>query len=71
MNVKHTALSQWPIPEISMEAQKPITEKVDEIIAQKKKNSSANTIHLEKQIDQMVYELYALSENEIEIIESV
>ncbi len=44
---------------------------VDEILEAKKQNPKADTSELENQIDQMVYKLYCLSDEEIAIIEGV
>ncbi len=48
----------------------PIIEKVNQIIELKKENPETNTSKLENQIDQMVYELYGLNEEEIKTIEN-
>lgn len=58
-----------PIKEISESKQKPFTNLVDEILKAKKKNVDADTTDLEKEIDQLVYELYGLTEEEIKIVE--
>ena len=42
---------------------------VDQILSAKKQNPDADTSHLEHQIDQLVYKLYDLTEEEIKIIE--
>ena len=42
---------------------------VDEIIQTKKQNPTADTTNLENQIDQLVYKLYDLTEEEIRIVE--
>ncbi|GBF54359.1 hypothetical protein N0824_02223 [Microcystis sp. 0824] len=42
---------------------------VDQILTDKKSNPKADTSELEKEINQIVYELYGLSEEEIRIIE--
>jgi adenine-specific DNA-methyltransferase len=47
-----------------------IESKVDQILSLKKDNPQANTLALEREIDLMVYELYGLSEEEIEIVEN-
>jgi hypothetical protein len=44
---------------------------VEEILALKKEKSDADTTALETQIDQLVYQLYNLTEEEIKIIEGV
>lgn len=43
---------------------------VNEIIELKKQNPSVDTTALEAQIDQLVYQLYDLTEEEIAIIEA-
>ena len=55
------------IPQNTPEAQEPFIKLVDIILA--KKENGENTDAEEKQIDMMVYNLYGLSEEEIEIIE--
>ena len=42
---------------------------VDQILSAKKQNPEADTSQLKKQIDQLVYKLYDLTEEEIKIIE--
>lgn len=49
--------------------EKEIEYLVDQIIPIKKQNPSANTTDLENQIDQLVYQLYGLTEKEIRIVE--
>jgi len=46
-----------------------IVKLVDQILSIKKQNPDEDTSHLEKQIDQLVYKLYDLTEEEIKIIE--
>ena len=59
-------LRQFPIKVISIEEQIPFITFVDEIINTKKEN--LDTTDLESQIDQLVYELYDLTEEEIKIV---
>jgi len=47
-----------------------IEQLVDQILAAKKQNPHADTTALEKRIDQLVYQLYGLTEEEIKIIEN-
>lgn len=47
----------------------PLIEKAEEIIKIKKQNPQADTTEIESQIDQLVYQLYDLTEEEIKIIE--
>ncbi len=61
-----------PLPPITSENQ-PIVSQieslVDKIITAKKENPQADTSELEKEIDELVYKLYGLTEEEIRIIE--
>ena len=58
------------LPIILSETQKPITVGlVDQILALKKQNPSADTSALENEIDQLVYALYDLTPEEIAIVE--
>ena len=42
---------------------------VNEILSTKKENTHADTTGLEAQVDQLVYQLYNLTEEEIAIVE--
>jgi sporulation protein YlmC with PRC-barrel domain len=61
--------SQVPIAKANEVQGKAVTSKVTEILSLKKENPQADTSKLEAEIDQMVYELYGLSEEEIAIVE--
>lgn len=61
---------QLPIKRISKFEQKPFIDKVNRILNTKKQNLAADTSVLEKEIDQLVYELYGLTQEEIEIVEN-
>ena len=61
-------VKQFPIPKISKPAQRPFIDLVDKILTTKQDN--ADTTALEAQIDQMVYQLYNLTADEIKIIEA-
>ncbi len=61
-----------PIPAITSTNQvivDRIEELVDRIIEVKKLNPKADASDLERQIDQRVYEIYSLTEEEIAIVE--
>lgn len=58
-----------PIREPSVEQEKEITELVDRIIDTKLGNPDADTKELEDEIDGLVYKLYGLEEEEIELIQ--
>ena len=63
-------LRKFPIKVISINEQAKFITLVDKIIDTKQQNPLADTTPLELQIDQLVYELYGLTEEEIEIIEN-
>jgi len=61
-----------PIPFITSNNKlivKKIESIVDKILKAKNQNSNAETSEYEKQIDQLVYKLYDLAPEEIEVIE--
>ena len=60
---------QLPIPEATSTKQQPIVDLVDTILAKKKQNPQADTSVEENAIDQLVYQLYGLSKEEISLIE--
>ncbi|ULQ55852.1 Eco57I restriction-modification methylase domain-containing protein [Flavihumibacter rivuli] len=58
-----------PIKFPSLEQEKEIEILVNQILATKKQNPSADTTDIENQIDQLVYQLYELTDEEIKIVE--
>lgn len=54
---------------MSPENQNPIVVLVDRILAARRKNPPADTSALEREIDQLVYKLYGLAEEEIAIVD--
>ncbi len=60
-------VEQMPIPKIPHEQQQPFIELVEKILLDKK--AGRDTKELEEKIDQLVYKLYELSEEEINIVE--
>jgi len=67
--IKGIHLKKLPLIEISLNYQKPFIYIVDQILTSKKANTQANTTALEAEIDQLVYELYGLTDEEIQIVE--
>ena len=65
-----TELRKLPIPNIDTKNQIPISDIVKKILNLKSENSNSDTTNLENQIDQLVYQLYDLTEDEINIIEN-
>ncbi len=47
-----------PIPDVTLEQQQPIIKLVDKILDIKRQNTNADTRDLEREIDEIVYELY-------------
>ncbi len=67
--LKKEQLVEIPIPIVSFEQQKQITEIVDQILVEKRKNPNAETSASEREIDRLIYNLYNLTDEEIEVIE--
>jgi hypothetical protein len=61
---------ELPIKRIDKKLQGAFVEIVNKIISTKKQNPSADTTDLENRIDQLVYQLYELTEEEIKIVEN-
>lgn len=67
---KTNYLNPFPLPEVVDENfESKISDKVNNVINLKKSNPDADTSALEREIDLMVYALYRLTEEEIEIVE--
>lgn len=66
--IKGFQLKEIPIPIATPIQQQPIIDLVDSILTAKKKNPTANTFEQEKNINDLVYDLYGLSKPEINII---
>jgi len=62
-------LEQIPIVEAENEAKYQIESLVDQILTAKQDDPEADTSELEAEIDRLVYELYDLKDEEIEIVE--
>lgn len=58
-----------PIPDVPTDKQAFIVKLVDQILVAKQKDPHADISVIEKQIDEMVYDLYGLTPEEIEIVE--
>ncbi|WP_430410225.1 DUF7149 domain-containing protein [Kordia sp.] len=66
--LKNSDLYKFPIA--LTENQDDFVFKTNQILSVKKDNPQADTSKLENEIDQMVYELYGLTEDEIQIVEN-
>jgi hypothetical protein len=67
IEVKPQYFEQIPIPEISINDQQPFILLVDKILETKQQGH--DTTDYEREIDEMVYKLYELTEEEIKIVE--
>ena len=62
-------VSKMFIKKVDIKEQKPFIELVDQILSAKGSDPGADTRELEREIDQLVYALYGLTEAEIAIVE--
>ena len=62
-------VKEFPIPEVADEEQATLTGLVKRILSAKQGDPFANTSALEVQIDQLVYKLYGLTDEEIALVE--
>lgn len=69
IEIKLASVKNIPIPEISTKEQGPFVEIVEEIINRKLKDESAEA--LVKKLDKMIFKLYGLTKDEIEIVERI
>jgi hypothetical protein len=67
--MKSGNIEDLPIVELSQAAQNKTEKLVDKILKLKQTNPKADTRAVEKEIDQLVYKLYSLTEEEIKIVE--
>lgn len=68
--IKKEPIENLPIKESNQIVIKQLSESVDKILIKKQQNTSADTSDIETQIDQLVYQLYGLTEEEIKIVEN-
>ena len=67
---KTNYLNPFPLPQVVNPTQEnEIAQKVEEVLALKKSDPSANTSNLESEIDTMVFQLYGLTQEEIGVVE--
>ena len=64
-----SSVEDMPIPKIGLVAQREIVDFVDEILAEKTADPQADTFYLEIAINDRVYEMYGLTEEEDTMIE--
>ncbi|MFM6013267.1 MAG: Eco57I restriction-modification methylase domain-containing protein [Dolichospermum sp.] len=63
-------LKKLPMKYADNEFEEKIVHKVNAILLAKESNANTNTTALEQEIDQLVYQLYGLTEEEIQIVEA-
>jgi len=69
MRFKALYMRQIPIPSASAANQSAIADLVDHILAAKRDDPDADVSALEREIDQLMYKLYGLTAEEIQIVE--
>lgn len=69
VRMKHTFMNEFPLSQLSLEQQQPYIDLIDKILEKKNKDIEADTTDLEDKIDNMVYALYDLTQEEIELID--
>ena len=69
--IKIELLRKMPIPKADKDRQRPVIQLVDRILAAKHRDAEADTSALEREIDELVYALYDLTPEEIQIVEGV
>jgi adenine-specific DNA-methyltransferase len=68
--LKKATIDEFPLKITSLESQQPIITIVDQILTLKKENPKADTSELENEIDKLVYQLYELTPDEIEVVKA-
>lgn len=68
--VKVKVVQKLPVVVPSEDEQRPIIALVDEILAAKAKDPNAKTNKKQKKIDELVYDLYGLTDDEKAIVKS-
>ena len=58
-----------PIPAVASEQQKPVERLVERILSSKQRDAGADVSALERELDELVYALYGLTPEEIQLVE--
>ena len=64
-----SGIKQVPIPTVSIEQQETLVKIVNQILATKLSSPSTDATALEREIDELVYELYGLTKEEVRVVE--
>jgi hypothetical protein len=71
INFTTSLIEELPIPNFdALDRQEPLIRLINQILVMKNHDVNADTGDFESQIDQLVYQLYDLTEDEIEVIEN-
>jgi hypothetical protein len=70
INIGTQVINSLPIPKLNNSQKASINRAVENILSAKKIDPSADTSALESEIDQLVYQLYGLTDEEIAIVEA-
>ena len=69
LELYQTPLSEMPIKIVERSIQKEIVKLVDEILTKKESDANPDTSEIESRIDRLVYEIYDLTPEEIDLVE--
>ena len=69
INFTPDMINNFPIPKITAAEQRPFIRLVERILAVKEVDPSVDTSELEAEIDQLVYNLYGLTDEEVAVVE--
>lgn len=69
INFNKDMINNLPMPKINDDIKTKIVSAVDSILNAKKRKAAVDTSTLEKQIDDIVFKIYGLTKEEIQIIE--
>ena len=67
--VKPQRIRSLPIPAVPSEQQKPVERLVERILSAKQRDAGADVSALERELDELVYALYALTPEEIKLVQ--
>lgn len=70
IEIKLASVRNIPLPNASINQQLKLADLVDQLITSKNKKSVSGIVELENEINQLVYQLYGLTQEEIKIIEA-
>ena len=71
MHFDNYYIGKIPVPFALSEEQQPIIELVEQILSAKQEDPEADSARVERQIDELIYALYGLTEAEIAMLEEV